>query len=394
MNNKEASFTGKLAVVYNNYLSVLGGGERSTFAYAKALIDLGFKVEILSLNDVPSASQVVRCFGQEFSGIDARKISSQDAYRLSNSKSLSLFVNHTYMSLADNPAQIGVYAQMFPYQVLKRTQNPKEIESINSYNIMTCNSSFTKKHTNRRWDYAPERTYVLNPPIGAQFIDLSRNLERQMPPKKKQIVNLGRFSPEPHNKNQLVIIDAFLEAISTFPSLKDWTLVLVGNVGLSDACKKYLIACAESAERSNRRVIIKNDLPIKGLSDLLVESFGYVHATGAFLSEDLYPEKCEHFGLAIAEAMAHGCVPLVYSKGGIFDVLDAAHGCITYSTRKELIEGFLEMAMRYNTKEGEVMQLRNLAAVQKLSFDSFTNKLRSLLDLEFMRLRRNSENYG
>jgi hypothetical protein len=44
--------------------------------------------------------------------------------------------------------------------------------------------------------------------------------------------------------------------------------------------------------------------------------------------------------------MAHGCVPLAYSKGGIFDVLDAAYGRITYSTRKELIEGFLEMAMR------------------------------------------------
>ncbi len=388
MNKKEALFTGKLAVVYNTNLSVLGGGERSTFAYAKALIDLGFIVEILSSSDVPNARQIASCFGQEFSGIEARKISSQDAYRLSKSSkstSLSLFVNHTHMSLADNPAQIGVYSQMFPFQELKRTQNPRGIKSLNSYNIMTCNSSFTKKHTNKRWDYAPERTYVLNPPISTQFIDLSRNLERQMPPQKKQIVNLGRFSPELHNKNQLVIIDAFLEAISTFPLLKDWILVLVGNAGVSEASKQYLLACAKLAERSNRRVIIKNDLSIEGLSDLLVESFGYVHATGAFLSEDLYPEKCEHFGLAIAEAMAHGCVPLVYSKGGIFDVLDAAHGGITYSTRKELIEGFLEIAMRYNTKEGELMQLRNLAAVQKLSLDSFTNKLRLLLEPEFIK---------
>ena len=56
--------------------------------------------------------------------------------------------------------------------------------------------------------------------------------------------------------------------------------------------------------------------------------------------------------------------------------------------RKELIGGFLEMAMRYNTKERELMQLCNLAAVQKLSFDSFTNKLRSLVEPEFMRFWR------
>jgi hypothetical protein len=34
------------------------------------------------------------------------------------------------------------------------------------------------------------------------------------------------------------------------------------------------------------------------------------------------------------------------------------------------------------------MQLCNLAAVQKLSFDCFTNKLRSLLEPEFMRFWR------
>jgi glycosyltransferase involved in cell wall biosynthesis len=383
MSNKKTILTGKLAIVYKYYMSVLGGGERSTLAYAKALSKLGFIVEILSLNDIPSSEQIVHCFGQDFSGIEARKISSEDAYRLLKSKELSLFVNHTYMSLIENPAQIGIYAQMFPYQVLKRAQNPKEIESLNSYNLMLCNSSFTKKHTNKRWDYPPERTHVLNPPISEQFIELSKNLERQMPPKNKQIVNVGRFSPKLHNKNQLVIINAFLEAISTFPLLRDWVLVLVGNVGQSEACKKYLLECMKLAEISNRQVIIKNDLSIKELSDLLLESFGYVHGAGAFLSEDLSPEKCEHFGLAIAEAMAHGCIPLVYSIGGIFDILDADRGCITYSTRAELMEGFLELAMRYNSKEGALAQLCNLNAVRKLSFDSFTDKLNSLLEPEF-----------
>jgi hypothetical protein len=40
------------------------------------------------------------------------------------------------------------------------------------------------------------------------------------------------------------------------------------------------------------------------------------------------------------------------------------------------------------------MQLCNLAAIQKLSFDGFTKKLKSLLKPEFTRFRRKPDNYG
>jgi glycosyltransferase involved in cell wall biosynthesis len=48
------------------------------------------------------------------------------------------------------------------------------------------------------------------------------------------------------------------------------------------------------------------------------------HATGLNDDTDARPELAEHFGIATAEAMAAGCVPVVIDKGGQREIV--AHG--------------------------------------------------------------------
>ena len=54
-----------------------------------------------------------------------------------------------------------------------------------------------------------------------------------------------------------------------------------------------------------KKITILTDVPRKEIRQLLGKAKVYLH-----------PPTLEHFGISIAEAMAMGCLPVVYNKGG------------------------------------------------------------------------------
>jgi glycosyltransferase involved in cell wall biosynthesis len=73
------------------------------------------------------------------------------------------------------------------------------------------------------------------------------------------------------------------------------------------------------------------------LSDLLSRAIIYWHATGFEIDPNVSPEKCEHFGISVLEAMAAGCVPLVVSNGGPTEFVREKETGFQYSTIEELV---------------------------------------------------------
>jgi glycosyltransferase involved in cell wall biosynthesis len=118
---------------------------------------------------------------------------------------------------------------------------------------------------------------------------------------------------------------------------------------------------------------------IEALRALLDESFGYVHATGAFIPEPDQPERCEHFGLSVLEAMARGCIPLVYARGGILEVLAPGRSGLVYRSARELVEGFRAMALLRGTAEGRRLQRRARRAAARISHRRFHRAFGGLL---------------
>lgn len=57
------------AVVFNNYLAGLGGGERSSFAHARALQEIGYDTVVMSKQSLPERDRVEETFGHEFAGV-------------------------------------------------------------------------------------------------------------------------------------------------------------------------------------------------------------------------------------------------------------------------------------------------------------------------------------
>lgn len=369
------SFAGQLAVVFNDYMHTLGGGERSALAYARALMDLGFETEVLTRNEVPGRNRICETFGDEYDDVPIRKVSARQLYSYLKPAGIMVFVNHTFLSFEPNPAKIGFYSQMFPERTVRQYEHTREWSALQTYSALLCNSSFTKTYSIGRWDFPAEKNHVLLPPISSEIIQARDQYRRELPQKKKKFLNLGRFNPGVHNKNQKLIIEAFLDAHRRTNALQGWTLVLCGNRNSDPASEEYYRACVELAQNSNGLVELKANLSSSELHQLLKQSFGYVHGTGAFIPAGVSPEKCEHFGLAIAEAMAHGCIPLVYARGGIFDILDHQRGGIAYSNREQLINGFRMISSLYGTDEAISFQSKNLSDLDSVNRTYFTQRL-------------------
>ena len=59
----------------------------------------------------------------------------------------------------------------------------------------------------------------------------------------------------------------------------------------------------------------------------------------------------------LSRAMAHACLPVVYARGGIFDVLNVDDGGVPYMTYEGLVEGLVEIASLWGSPEvGEIQR--------------------------------------
>jgi glycosyltransferase involved in cell wall biosynthesis len=367
------------ALVYNDFLRELGGGERSTLAYAKALQALGYDTAVVASSELPTRSELLAHFGDEFASVPIRRVLPSELERSTHGGTLAVFVNHTFMSFLPNPATLGLYSQMFPARVLRAPRDRRELDAMATYQLILNNSQFTERYTQRHWGVASTRLAVLRPPIGQHHVEQAARTTVAVPPKRKQLLNVGRFNPDGHLKNQVLIIDTFLEAAARSPSLQRWHLVLAGTVGPQDYERDYFDRCVARAARSGGCVSVKGNVSSAELSELLSQSFGYIHATGAFLAPEVAPERCEHFGLSIVEAMAHGCVAAAFGRGGIWEIARDNPGVRPFSTRADLIDSYDAIAALFGTPLAHDLARRNAAAAATLGFDRFQAELERLL---------------
>ncbi len=370
------SYKEQYAVVFDDYMDTLGGGERSALAFALALQKMDFNVEILSTRKVPSSEKIEEVYGNEFANIVVRQVRTDDIAKYLLHSELRVFVNHTYMSFHRNPAKIGIYAQMFPAHAVSHISHPNFFSNLQSYRWMLSNSSFTKTYTDGLWEFPEDRSSVLNPPIGSEFVRISSN--EKFFPKEKKFIHIGRFNPGNHNKNQMILMRSFIKALSINPLLYDWSFTFIGNVNSDPESLKYFDECAGLA-RSYSNIKILQNLKSPDLHTELESAFGYVHGTGAFLPPGVSPHACEHFGLSIVESMAYGCIPLTYGRGGIFDVVSVGENGFIYLSEDGLTKSILGLSELWGSSKAMDMQnsARRAAAMQ--SHEKFTSRLANFI---------------
>jgi GT2 family glycosyltransferase len=336
--------------IYNEYWNTFGGGELRALHLAEALSKYGvvdlispypFSLEDLRTRFNIPLKRVRRMIIKEFSSNDTR------AY--------SLFINSTYHSNLVSCAQKSFYLVSFPH--IHATK-----DMLKSYDVFLANSEFTRKWVHLRW--SPELDCrVFYPAV----VIRDNNAYEASQGKEKIIVSVGRFFRSGHNKKQLDMVKCFKNLIKTEKLAKDWHLVLIGGCDLNDPSSISYLREVQNASSGSPITIIPN-APFFEVKKYLMKAAIYWHATGLNV-EHYDPECLEHFGMAVAEAMSYGCIPIVYAHGGMLEVVGQEFAGLAFSSEEELIRKTLSLINEYELNPVYFKQLCKLAMDRAQVFD-------------------------
>lgn len=340
--------------IYNLYWSTYGGGEQVAAGAAEHLLAAGHDVTVLGPEPLDIQMMQAR-LGRDLSECQYRRVTN-DVEASVASEDFDLFINCTYLSSAIPKSLRSLYYVHFPGVPLSTRRKlsshvaavggrllsrfaslPGPLEGVRAgferrvhdvswaqhYTTIAANSSFTAEWVERLWDVTSETLY---PPV-----DISVPLTSH----RSVVMSLGRFFDRSfgHCKKQDVLLDAW-EAIENQDALPEWSIRLIG--GADGASRDYVLALRRRS--LDLRANIAVNAPRELVRTTLGEASMFWHAAGFGEDPSSHPDRFEHFGIAIVEAMAAGIVPIVFGAAGPAEIV--RHGVDGYhwSTVDELVE--------------------------------------------------------
>lgn len=324
--------------------AVYGGGEKYLGAVAGALRDAypDACLEVLTPVPVDVAAYEERLAldlrGIEFSASNARVtpvhrlLSSLTPLRPLRSAVLArqaerasarfdLHIAQAYRIPVRTGARRAAVLVQFPYP------DPAGIER---FQLVVAQSEYVREWVRRYWQ---RDAVVVFPPVDVPA------REPALAAKDRSILTVGRFFAGGHSKRHDAMVEAFRELCDQ--GLEGWTLHLAGSVHRDGPHRGYLEQIQAAAR--GYPIEIHPDAARSDLEALYSRAAIYWHAAGYGLGPEADPERFEHFGLATAEAMAHGAVPVVFDGGGLPEVVGDGEGR-RWRTLDDLRRQTLELA--------------------------------------------------
>jgi glycosyltransferase involved in cell wall biosynthesis len=189
---------------------------------------------------------------------------------------------------------------------------------------------------------------------------------------------VGRFAPSGHCKRQDTLVDAFRLLIES-TGRSDLELHLVGSVAADPAAREYYQAVHQRARGLPVRFHL--NAPSETMERLYATSSYYWHATGAGQNVTLFPERVEHFGITVVEAMSAGAIPLVHDAGGPIEIVDDGLTGFHWHNVDDLVRaqtGAFAMA----PQEAEAMRERAHIAARRYDVTAFESRWERFLGLD------------
>lgn len=348
--------------IYSPYLDTLGGGERYILTIAN-LLSQNHQVTIFW--DDPS----IRVKVKDFLAIDLTNVSfapnifSAQAsliQKVIETRKLDLLIFLSDGSIPFSLAKKTILHFQEPFNFNGRTiSNRLKLRRIAK---VIVNSLFTKKFIDQTFGV---QSLVLYPPCNTSKF-------RSREPKKNMMVSLGRFEDTSLGKKQEVLIRAFKDLNDK--KRRAWQLFLVGSLK-SDGQK--LLGNLQNEARGYPIKILPN-LPFESLTRLFAQAKIYWHAKGFLENEKKDPQNCEHFGIAVVEAMASGCVPIVVGKGGLKEIIQEGKDGFFWQDKNELIKKTVSVMEDENLRKK--IAKKAISKSQNFSTDRFRERFEEILD--------------
>ncbi len=411
----------KDALVAHHYLCEPGGAELVTIATVKALLEHGTAVELSSVFKYNSRN-FTKWFGIELANIKEThllpfKIDSfgiyvrllmhhllKKAFKTGQKLNLTWVDMPTYGMLhSEIKEKAGLFVEYihFPLDAMLNQEMMKEgvLFGEKSYSdqrygkfpmnfyfntylklfekyvrknpydyteMVITNSAWTGKICQRLYGRFP---IVLNPPISA-------NVKiNQSPPsfelRKNRIVMVGRYTDE---KQYHWLIE------EVFPLVKkevvDATLCIIGSASTGRAydyinnlerigVEKGFRVSRNDDERADIQIL--SNVPREQINGIMNSSKNFVHAT-----------RNEHWGIAVAEAMASGLPAIVHESGGAWTdlVMEGAYGR-GYKDKEDAAETIVQMFS--NEKSWAQLSKKSLERANELTVQEYSNKFQKMI---------------
>ena len=379
--------------IYNLYWATYGGGEQVSGAIAEAL-KTRCDVTLLGPEE-PNVEATRSRLGVDLSRCAWRKV-VDDAEAGEASNDFDVFINGTYRSHAVNKAPVGLYYVHFPeppstarrkaVDAVARTglgamkmapRLPDRLAGVQrglqrrvidqswakSYTKFLSNSKYTAGWVKKLWDADSEIVY---PPVRTTV----------KPGKKVELMtSIGRFFDPSlgHSKKQLELLQAFTHMFSSREGIGSWELSFVG--GADSASRDYALAIRRGA--IGLPVAVHLNAPREIVETTLATASIYWHGGGFGEDAALHPERFEHFGIAVVEAMAAGAVPVVFGAAGPAEIVRHGIDGFHWKTLDEL-QSFTRQLMN-----DEELRLKMSSAAQlraaDFGVDVFAKRISSLI---------------
>lgn len=300
---------GKAAIV-NPYLDTLGGGERYALAFADVLSRNGYGVDIQWKN-----GRIKKLLEGRFGKKLNENINFVSDVKRGDGYDVCFWVSDG--SIPTLRARKNILHFQVPFH---RVGGNSLLNKMKFFRIdkIVCNSNFTKEVIDR--EYGVE-SIVVYPPVDVDKIK----------PKRKEniILSVGRFSSLMQCKHQDELIKIFKKM-----GLADWKLVLAG--GIEVGADEFVEKLEKMIQGSPIEIIKSPDFG--KLKELYGRAKIFWSASGFGEDEDKNPEKVEHFGITVVEAMAAGCIPLVFNAGGHKEIIQNSVDGFLWQTISELVK--------------------------------------------------------
>lgn len=339
------------AAIYSPYLDTLGGGERYVMSVAKVLFDQGFSVDVES-SDIEIIKKLENKLGIFLEGIKVvASIKRGDGY------GLCFWLSDGSIPLLSARRNIIHFQRPF-YEV----DGKSLINRMKFLRIarVVVNSFFTKEWIDKEY---PVKSILIYPPVA---------VDKFKPGKKENLViYVGRFSQLEQSKRQDVLVRAFKRLYDS--GLKNWKLVLAGG---SEVGRTKFV---DNLIKNSRYypITIRENLSYSELRDLYARAKIFWSATGFGVDENKNPEKVEHFGITLVEAMAAGVTPLVFAAGGGKEIIRNGENGFLWESVGELIRLTKELVGNDSLSRKISVQARKDA--QKYSYERFEKEILGII---------------
>lgn len=340
--------------IYTPYLSTLGGGERYMLTIASILAKHGNKVVI------ESADREILSKSEERFSLSLKGVEVSPNLKKGEGYDIMIWLSDGSIPTMFARKNIIHFQRPFKHVDGKSLINRIKLTRIKK---VIVNSAFTKKYIDQEF---PVKSLVLYPPIDTNVFTPAK--------KKKQITYIGRFSQLEQSKRQDVLLKSF---IKLYPyDARDWRMIIAGGSEIGrteevDILKNYAVG---------HPVEIIESPTFKSVRLFLATSSIFWSAAGYGVDENTEPNRMEHFGMTVVEAMSSGCVPIIFEGGGHAEIVEDGVNGFLWQTPQQLVA--LTKKLIYNPKLREQMSLSARERAQSFSREVFEKQLLSILDLQ------------